>query len=230
MSLIQSIIGSVVGASAPPPAWYYPPIGNHYPVITGISNGFTPAITVSGYYDQSSLSGAPNLGLWRKTYVGTAFDSNFGVDSNFPGSYTLAETTADPYVGFGNDSDVNVNFTMEWLGYFKPAQSGDFVFRMYVDDFAMAWIGSDAVSGFATNNTILQANNNDWPSNVVTLTAGRYYPVRIRYVENTGGHNCTIWTALNNTVGLNNAESGATGQFFYDGNTAGGAFPSGLIV
>lgn len=113
----------------------------------------------------------------------------------------------------------------------KPAQTGDFVFRMFVDDYAMMWIGNTAVSGFNANNAIIKANNADWGSLRYTLTADKYYPVRIIYSENQGGHNCAIWSGLNDTVMQHNAATASTGQFWHDQSSGFGTFPqSGLIT
>lgn len=229
MSIIQSIIASSYVQAPSGPAWTYPPIGNHYPVVTGITNSTDSPTTVIGYYNESSLT-VPQLGMFRRTYNGTAIDGSYNIDSNFPGSYSVAENLIDPYVGFGNDLDVATMFTMQWFGYFKPAQTGDFIFRMNVDDYAMMWIGEHAVSGFDTNTAIIHANNGDWPSTSLAMTAGRYYPVRILYTEIQGGHNCTVWSGLNGTQVLNNQESAATGQFYMDNNSSNEVYPSGLII
>ena len=121
-------------------------------------------------------------------------------------------------------------------GYFKPAVTGDFVFSMFVDDYASMWIGANARAGsFAVNNVAINANNNRVDSLAYTMTAGKYYPVRIMYTEISGGHNLTIWSGLNNTVLQNQDNSAATGQFYFDGNNSNGGYLGefasiGLIV
>ena len=231
MSLIQSIVGSAIKSAAPPPpAWVYPPPGNNYPVTTGVLTG-TVQSAVSGYYEAGSLLNTVNNGLYRRTYVGQAFDASYVMDPAFPGAYTLVEYQADPYVGFGSGGDINTGFTMEWIGYFKPAQSGDFVFEIDVDDYVQMWVGATAVTGFDNTNAIVQGNNSIAGSVAYPMLADKYYPVRIRYVENQGGHNCSIWAGLNGAAPTLNADSAATGQFFFDTYAATGAFPeSGLII
>lgn len=234
MSIIQSFIASSYAGDfgPPPPNWMYPPIGNNYPAIAGVAGANQPAIAVSGYYEASSLATTPNLGLWRFTYDNQqALDASYQIDSNFPNGYNQVQSMPDQFVGFGFDLDVATSFTMQWLGYFKPAQSGDFVFRMDVDDYAMMWIGQAAVSGFNASNAILQANNSDVSTLKYTLSADKYYPVRIIYSENQGGHKCCVWSGLNDTVMQHNADTASTGQFWNDQNSGFGTFPStGLIT
>jgi hypothetical protein len=51
------------------------------------------------------------------------------------------------------------------------------------------------------------------------------------FTDTMGAHNCSIWSGLNGTSLEHNQQSAATGQFFYDINTANSAFPgSGLIT
>lgn len=230
MSIIQaSIIASSTTSGGGGPNWQYPPPGNNYPVPGNTQTG--PAGSVSGYYEVGSLLNGASLGLYRRTYTGTAFGGDYVNDSNFPGSYSMVQQMPDSSVGFGFDLDVATNFTMEWLGYYRPAVTGNFVFVMDIDDYAQMWIGQTAVTGFDHTNAIMQANNDITGSPVFPMVANRYYPVRIRYVENSGGHRCTIWSGLDNTSMFNNQGSSASGQFFYDTNTAAGGFPStGLIL
>lgn len=211
MSYIQAIIASISGGSS---SWIYPPIGNGYPIASStITENVEPAVV--GYYQVGSLN-TPRLGLYRRTY--TAGD-------------TLVRNEADSYVGFGYGTDVAENFNMEWLGYFKPAQTGDFVFSANIDDAMQMWIGETAVLGFDESNTLMQVDNGSINSLAYPMISDRYYPVRIRFVENSGDHNCTIWSGLNGTTPEHNQQSAATGQFFYDINTSNSAFPgSGLIT
>lgn len=229
MSLIQSIIGSAAGLGGP--AWQFPPFGNLYPVASNVINQ-SDSLSISGYYEAGSLT-SPQLGLTRYCWAGNVITDMNTVDTrHLPSFYTLepSGTGLDAAVGFGNDSDVATNFSMEWLGYYKPSQTGDYIFQIAIDDYAMFWLGQAAVSGFDANNTIVKADNATGISPKIALIADKYYPVRIRYTEVQGGHNCTIWSGLNNSAPVHNLQS-STGQFFSDTNTSSVAFPgSGLIV
>lgn len=226
MSIIQSIIGSsFIQASN----WIYPPPGDLYPVSGNYQMLTSAPLVVTGYYEASSIS-APTLGLWRQTFNGMALDGS-NLDSNFPGSYTQVQSLADPYVGFGNAPDRNQQFTMEFTGYFKPTNTSNFVFEMAIDDYAYMWIGQNAVSGYTVSNAVIAANNADVvTSGAIPLIADKYYPVRIIYTENTGNHNCTVWSGWNGTTLLNNQQSATSGQFYYD-NGQPIDFPNtGLII
>lgn len=223
MSLHQAIIGSVVGSLAPTT---YPRPGLNYPSNVGnpgdMSNNNR---TIVGYYNAGSLN-TISPGLYRRTYTGVALGFDY-MDPAFPGDYTEVEAMSDSYVGFGDNGDIGTNFTMEWLGYFCPSTSGDFVFTTAVDDFAYLWIGEDAVSGFTTSNAICQNYSTSWTN---TMTSGRYYPVRIRFGEVEGNNQFALAFGLNDTILVNNKQS-TVGKFFRDINTNAGSFPaSGLIT
>lgn len=231
MSMFQSLIGTAIyseegggGGSS----WIYPPPGNQYPVSIIAQSGEIQS-PISGYYEASSV-GTPSLGLYRRTFLGQAFSGDYVQDPDFPATYNIVQNLNDPAVGFGFDLDVATNFTMEWMGYFRPAQSGNFIFSAHVDDFFAMWIGQDAVSGFNASNAILKADNGFDSSSAYPLLADKYYPVRIRYVENQGGHRCTIWSGLRDTILQHNQNSAATGQFFYDPTFVMGFPGSGLIT
>jgi hypothetical protein len=231
MSIIQSIIGSAVEVNIPPPPPpppVYPVPGSNYTTVFGTS---APLIVnpVSGYYEASSVGDNPQVGLWRRAYQGLAVSTG-ALDPNFPASYTLSESLLDPYVGFGSQADGATNYSMEWIGYFKPAVTGNFVFSANIDDYMYMWIGQNAVSGFTTTypNYVLE---NSSGSNGLAMIAGLYYPVRIRYTEIGGANACDIRFALSGEPLLHNQLNASIGQFYVDGIVNNGAFPaSGLIT
>ena len=67
MSIIQSIIGSAVGVSAPAPTGNYPPVGYGYPT-TANTITVTPTATIAGYYEASSISN-PVVGSVSYTHL-----------------------------------------------------------------------------------------------------------------------------------------------------------------
>jgi hypothetical protein len=232
MSIIQSIIGTAIYSEQGGGGggeWIYPPPGNGYPVAMAEATGDTQAPVV-GYYEASSV-GTPSLGLYRRTFLGQAFGGDYVQDPDFPSTYNVAQNINDPAVGFANNLDVATNFTMEWMGYFRPAVNGDFIFAATIDDYFAMWIGQDAVSGFNASNAILKAANQFHNSLAYPMLANKYYPVRLRFVENQGAHNCAIWSGLKDAGALrHNQDSAATGQFFYDPTFVMGFPGSGLIV
>lgn len=202
----------------------YPAPGSNYPVVhSSVSSGIPqPA---SAYYEPSSI-GAATLGLWRRTFTGMAITSN-SMDSGFPSGWNQVESMPDQYVGFGSATDVSTNYSMEWTGYFKPAVTGDFNFVFQVDDYLCFWIGANAVSGYTYSNSYIGASA---AAGYFPLTAGKYYPIRMRYTEIAGGNECSIWAGLNNTVPVHNTANAAVGQFFFDNNSPLDFPVSGLIT
>jgi hypothetical protein len=82
------------------------------------------------------------------------------------------------------------------------------------------WIGNNAVSGFATNNAII--NNGGLHaatevSGVVSLTANVAYPIRIQYGEQSGGDVLTF----NYSTPTIPKTTNVTGRVFYNLVTQG---------
>jgi hypothetical protein len=228
MSIIQTLIGSTVGEVYTPPPVGYPAPGFGYPSgHGGISTPSTQRIP-AGYYEASSLSN-PIVGLWRRTYTGALLDGTNVGDGSFPTGFTQVESMLDVPVGFGYGLDESTDFTMEWKGYFKPETTGDFVFTSQVDDYMFMWLGNPALQYFNNNpsNYILKDSST---SDAIHMTAGRYYPVRIRYTENQGGNNCSIAFGLSGYSQYNNQMNGAIGQFYTDDNTSAGNYPASGII
>jgi len=229
MSIIQtSIIGSAVEVYIPPPPPQYPAPGSNYPANTGHSFQPSNGGVITGFYEAGSVV-EPVIGLWRRAYNGYAINQDGSLTATFPASFTVQESLIDQAVGFGAALDGASEYSMEWLGYFKPAQSGPFTFSAAIDDAMYLWIGENAVTGFTSNNYVLL--NSTAGSDALILTADKYYPVRMRYTEYFGGNQCSISYALTGQPFLNNLQNAAIGQFYTDANTTAGTFPaSGLIT
>lgn len=227
MSIFQTLIASAVGGEPPPPQ--YPPVSWGYPITNIQAQTNSQLASFVAYYNLTDVT----TGLWRKTYDGTALDGSYNIDGNFPTYYSAVQSESDPTVGFSSWSDVATNFTMQWIGYFRPAVDGDFYFYMNTDDYSSMWIGETAVSGFNSSNSIINCNNSEGYSNYVSLVANRYYPVRILYTEIQGGANCTVASGLNGQQLNTNQFNAASGMFVRetsDGNAAAGFPQSGLIT
>jgi hypothetical protein len=228
MSMIQSIIGSAAGASAP--VLTYPIPGSNYPSGAGTYTSTEGIAIVGGHYNWPSfINTNPVNGLWRRTYTGMALDGT-NIDSNFPSSYTQVRSELDDAVGFGFALDSATNYTMEWLGYFVPDSDGNFTFGVNgVDDYFMMWIGNVAVSGFDSTNYLFKGNGGSAYSPVANLLSGRWYPVRLVYTEGGGANNCSIVSGLDGQTLSNNNAADRAGHFKTDDSTNAGSFPSGLI-
>jgi len=102
-------------------------------------------------------------------------------------------------------------FSIQWIGYFKPTLTTNWYFRTTSDDCSYLWIGSNATTGFSTSNANVN-NGGSHPDKTVTssaisLTANVYYPLRIQY----GGGCCS------NTMKVEFSATSATSGFVSDG-------------
>jgi len=156
-----------------------------------------------------------SAGLYRTTYSGYFADS-VSFFATATATATLVQTTVieEPITDDGS------NFSMQWLGYFRPTTTETYTFFLSSDDASYLWIGSNAISGFSTANATV--NNGGLHGSIETsgtaaLTSGVYYPIRIQYGEQSGGdvmsfnHSTTTITKTTNV----------TGKVFYNPATNG---------
>jgi hypothetical protein len=88
-------------------------------------------------------------------------------------------------------SDYN-NFTLEWTGYFRSKQSGNYTFLMNSDDAGYMWLGDSAISGFTTGNALINNSGVHFATNAsgtINLSGNLYYPLRIIYGSKNDGQN-----------------------------------------
>lgn len=155
-------------------------------------------------------------GLVRRTYSGIW--SNSGGNDNpsiFNGS-PVETIDSDVYVSFGSQSVPATNYCMEWKGYVQAPNTDAYNFYLESDDYAMFWIGVNALNPDA--NMPLLTTNNGGQLNIdsVNLTGGQFYPIRIRFQEIAGGEYCQLYMgqgggtllSMNNYYMLNNHNSG----------------------
>lgn len=92
------------------------------------------------------------------------------------------------------------NKVIDFHGYFIAPFSGTYTFSTsHVDDALFIWFSAFAVSGWTRANANLIATYGTYPlfpeqsqSLAVTLTAGKYYPLRIVHVNAQGGGGFTL--------------------------------------
>lgn len=87
----------------------------------------------------------------------------------------------------------------QWLGYFKPDYTGTWTFSTngaIIDDTMTVWIGSAALSGYTTSNSVLNVSVAAG-SGTVSLTSGTYYPIRVQYANNSSVGASTLWWSRN---------------------------------
>lgn len=154
---------------------------------------------------------SPTTGLWR-----TKYDGNFTSSSNalpatwdyaFFDTATALKGIRDEYISWGQQLDGaglgESLFSVEWEGYIQVPTTQNYNFYAESDDHIAMWIGSAATGTPANATRLLGSNNKSLPGNAatagvygansVTLTAGKWYPVRIWFSEHTGGCKAQVY-------------------------------------
>ena len=160
-------------------------------------------------------------GLFKTTYTGyfadavgffaTATPTAFGAN---PATSVQTTAISEPATDDGS------NFSVQWLGYFKPTTTETYTFFTASDDASYMWIGGNAITGFTTANATV--NNGGLhgvveTSGTAALVAGTYYPVRIQFGEQGGGDSMTF----NHSTATIPKTTNVTGKVFYNPATNG---------
>jgi hypothetical protein len=139
----------------------------------------------SGITIGSGVSIIPDItytaGLFKTTYAGyfndnvnffaTATPTTFGAN---PATSVQTTSISEP------SSDDGSSFSGQWLGYFLPSTAETYTFFTSSDDASYVWVGSNAVTGFTTENAIVDnggLHGNQERSGTVSLIGGVYYPI-----------------------------------------------------
>ena len=167
----------------------------------------------------------PNLsysaGLFKTTYSGYFADNVSFFATATPTTYgtnpaTSVQTTAISEAA----SEDGTNFSVQWLGYFKPTTTQTYTFFTNSDDASYMWIGANALSGFTTANATVNnggTHANQERSGTAALTAGIYYPVRMQFGESGGGD----VFGFNYSTSTITKTTNVTGLVFYNPSTNG---------
>ena len=155
------------------------------------------AAAVTGGIDTVANSAS---GLIRAKYAGHFNDTLGGLpadwDMTFFSTTPLVKRIADTYLSWGNQTDTTAqqNFSMEFKGYIQVPVTDTYNFYAAVDDDCAIWIGNNALEGAPTNaNYDMQGSNKSMPGSTIvntnsrTMTAGKWYPIRIWMTEYQGG-------------------------------------------
>ncbi len=142
-------------------------------------------------------------GLYRSKYKGYFDDVPTWFHNRTPMS-----TIVDTIISFA-DTTADDNFSMQWLGYFKPPSTGNYNFWLLSDDASYMWIGTNALVGFTTSNAFVNnggTHANEWHynSNCVTLDSSKYYPIRIQCGDLNGVETLQLFYALAGSNGSRN--------------------------
>ncbi len=151
------------------------------------------------------------VGLYRRKYVGTLL-STYGAWTDYlstwftdptRGPISQATFEVDEYVSFGLRTDLGAEngYTLEWKGYLKAPVTGNMRFFVDVDDDIMIWIGASALAPTKDNYLLAQSGGTRSGTNGITVVAGKYYPVRMAFIEYGGAEQFQIFA---------NSSAGAT--------------------
>ena len=160
-------------------------------------------------------------GLYKRTYAGYHNEN-----PSFFATATLTTYGANPATSVQTtaisepSSDDGSNFSVQWLGYFKPTTTETYTLYISSDDGSYLWIGANALSGFTTANANMNnggAHGQIEVSTTVSLTAGVYYPIRMQFGEISGGD---VFTFNYSTPTITKTTN-VTGRVFYNPATNG---------
>jgi hypothetical protein len=183
-------------------------------------SGSSGGISMSQLYDNNSNYLACGLGL-PNSGTGISFSSmyskqktmlsglNFKTFSQGYFADDVGWTTVRQYTAIGLVTDftnisnaTNANYyvnyagayTAEWFGYFRANVTGTWTFTVNSDDASYLWVGSVALNGWTTGNTIAKSPsthpNGSEVAGTISLTSGSYYPIRMQYGNGSGNSDC----------------------------------------
>lgn len=191
MNLASVIIASNTAAKPimfPSPGSNNPPPSYNQSVTT---QG-TPADPGGNVSDVS----APNTsGFIRRGYLGNWCYPGL-YDNGNPSIFNGAplDTQTDSYVAFGAQENMD-QYCMEWKGYWQCPTTADWNFYITADDVGMFWIGSAALNPTISNVTCNSGTNVGYNTRSQSLTAGQWYPIRVRYQEWGGAESLNLFAA-----------------------------------
>lgn len=157
------------------------------------------------------------------------FDGNFTTTSSSAPStwnYSFFDTaeyikyTPDTYVSWGQQVDGPGRgeslFSIQWTGYVQVPTTQNYNFYAESDDHIAMWIGSaaddvpsDATRLLGSANKVMPGDANTAGvanANSVTLTAGKWYPIRIWFSEHQGGCKAQIYAQGANGTKFNGSD------------------------
>jgi hypothetical protein len=140
-------------------------------------------------------------------------DGRFNNDTTFFNGVT--KTGADTYGGFGFQNLPKDEYAFQWVGYLPAPTTGDYNIVLSSDDLLYFWIGTNALEGNYnfSNYHALTNNNSQFAQHSLSLTAGKYYPVRMWFQEWSGAERAQVFfglvggtvTAMNDWAIVNNS-------------------------
>lgn len=108
-------------------------------------------------------------------------------------------------------------YTVEWTGFFKPDKPGNWIFSTNSDDCSFLWLGSVATTGYTQRNALVNNGNQHGMRTVYSTPIGlnqfEYYPIRIQFGENWGGHDMVVYFRHESDP-INTFQTDGKGKYF----------------
>lgn len=223
MSIIAGVIGSIHSGGASQIGGYNDSSFARpgWPGDISYRTGQFPSTYGTAYDPGGNVSSVPGTqiigALRRVAYYGNWAPNGGSRDpSVFNG--TQQEILNDQHINFDSDNRAEY-YALEWKGYWKPNQTGNWNFSCAADDVCWVWLGSAALAP-DDNNSLTNTSHGINP-NSVSLTADQWYPIRIRYQEWGGGETNWVWAGLAGTELLGFDYWAANGALAWNGNSDG---------
>ncbi len=138
-------------------------LSNLYNKQRGLVDGLTYKVYYNGYWGSNV------------NFFNTNTPNSIGRSSDF--TNLRISTNGEVFNGVGFD-----NFSVEWVGYFRPNVTGTWTIGSGSDDASSIWIGATALAGYTTGNRTA----NSAATGTISLVAGQFYPIRVIYGESGG--------------------------------------------
>jgi len=159
-------------------------------------------------------------GLAERMYDGYMADNPYFFSSSTPVTSDVVTVISHDFGYFGGSNEDGDNFSYEWLGYFYAPVAGTYSFRTDADDRSYLWLGSTALSGYATSNALV---NNGGSHDAERIEASTYleigyYPIRVQFGESNGAASVYLLFKL---PGDTDWRSDGQGYFLHNPDTLG---------
>jgi hypothetical protein len=150
------------------------------------------------------------------------FDTNGYAKIGRTSDLTSLTTATNGYYTSAQTIDT---YSLEFVGYFRPSESGIHTFYTISDDCSFVWLGTTALSGYTTANALV--NNGGARAaqmrsgNTAYLVAGTYYPIRIQFGESSGGQSMKMYFKTPNGTTIENGYG-----YFFSSIGTNSAYPA----
>lgn len=185
-------------------------------IMTSFVVGNNLKYTISSSFNRQ-IPLVTGSGLFRTSFNGYFADdpSFFETATTISGGVNLSPIALGTATGSGN------NFSVQWLGYFKPTTTNLYSIYLQSDDAAYLWLGGSATASLVTTSSALIGNPGTHSAientASIDLVANTLYPMRIQYGENTGGEVFSVSVSTDAIPKTTNL----TASLFYNTNTNG---------